>query len=145
MVDDRVLVMERVFKTTPEKLFAAWTTPRLIVSWWGPEGMTTPVSSFDVRAGGAWSATLRNGEGKEFSGSGVYLAVERPRHLAFTWAWRQPDGSRGHETVVDLVFEPVEGGTRQTLTQKTFADADQRDRHDHGWTSSFNKLARVVE
>jgi hypothetical protein len=29
-----------------------------------------------------------------------------------------------------------------TLVQQTFADADGRNRHEHGWGSSFVRLAR---
>ncbi len=42
------------------------------------------------------------------------------------WAWLQPDGTRGHETVVDVRLEKVDGGTRMALTQKTFATAATR-------------------
>ncbi len=44
-----------------------------------------------------------------------------------------------------LDFEPVDGGTRMVLVQKTFQSADMCDKHRMGWTSSFNDLARHVE
>ena len=37
-VEDRTLVVERVFKASPEKVFKAWTDPAILVQWWGPEG-----------------------------------------------------------------------------------------------------------
>ena len=42
-------------------------------------------------------------------------------------------------------FEKVDGGTLMTLTQKTFQSAEQSVLHNEGWTSTFNKLARLFE
>ena len=142
--DDRVLTIERIFRAAPDVLFDAWTKPEILVRWWGPEGMTTPEYDMDVREGGAWSTVMQNVKGDRHHCSGVYKVLDRPRHLAFTWAWRQEDGSRGHETVVDVTFDPVPEGTKMRLVQKTFADVGQRDAHSHGWNSSFNDLERVV-
>lgn len=142
MADDQVLVMERLFQASAEDVFDAFTDPAQVVQWWGPEGMSVPESSFDVRVGGAWSTTMRNGEGTEYHVSGVYRALDRPSRVAFTWAWRQEDGSRGHETLVDIAITTVAAGARLTLTQKTFATAEHRDNHVLGWTSSFNDLER---
>ncbi len=36
-------------------------------------------------------------DGKEFTVSGIYRAIERPRRFVFTWAWENT-GQRGHET-----------------------------------------------
>ncbi len=42
------------------------------------------------------------------------------------------DGKRGHETVVELTFEPAPGGTRMRLVQSVFENAEQRDMHTPG-------------
>lgn len=144
MADDRVLVMERVFNASPEDVFDAFTDPAQVVQWWGPEGMSVPESSFDVRVGGVWATTMRSREGTEHHVSGVYRALDRPHRVAFTWAWRQEDGSRGHETLVDIAIAAVSAGSKLTLTQKTFATAEHRDNHVHGWALSFNDLERFL-
>ncbi len=144
MSDDRVLRIERQFSATPEDVFDAWTDPTRIVAWWGPEGMHVPESEFEPHVGGAWATTMRNGEGQEFHVSGVYTAIERPKRVAFTWAWRQEDGSRGHETAVDVTFEAAGGGTLLKLVQRSFETTEQRDNHRGGWTSSFNDLERYL-
>ena len=61
--DDRILSISRVIKTTPEELFEAWTDPRLLLKWWGPEGTTVPDYTFDIRVGGAWKTTMMNAAG----------------------------------------------------------------------------------
>lgn len=144
MDDERVLSIERVFRATPEELFDAFADPARIVAWWGPEGAHVPESAFDTRVGGRWATTMRHDNGGEFHVSGVYTAIERPRHIAFTWAWRQEDGSRGHETLVDIAISPDRAGAKLVLTQKTFATAEHRDNHRIGWESSFVDLDRFL-
>ena len=143
--DDRILSITRVIKASPEKLFDAWTDPRLLLQWWGPEGTTTPEYAFDVKVGGAWRTVMVDAAGDRRVCSGAYTVLERPNRLAFTWGWLQPDGMRGHETVVDVRLSRVEGGTRMALTQKTFATAAQTGFHNQGWRSSLNKLERMFE
>jgi uncharacterized protein YndB with AHSA1/START domain len=142
--DDRVLTVSRVIAAPPEKLFEAFTSPEIMLKWWGPEGAGVGDHDLDIRVGGTWRTALENSMGQgTFVCSGVYKAIERPRRIAFTWAWLQPDGQRGRETLVDVSFEKVERGTRLTVVQKTFDDAAQRDRHSEGWHSTLNKLERL--
>jgi uncharacterized protein YndB with AHSA1/START domain len=142
LIDDKVLRMERVIAATPERLFELWTDPEELAKWWGPEGFTTPTYSMDVRPGGRWHTTMRRPDGTEHVVSGIYRAIEPPKRLVFTWGWDDDAGMRGHETEVTVTFEPAPGGTRMMLVQQTFVDADSRDRHEHGWGSSFVRLAR---
>lgn len=141
--DDRVLTLSHVIAASPEKLFDAWTKPDMMLRWWGPEGATVAAHELDIRVGGRWMTELAGSMGGTHVCSGVYKVIERPRRLAFTWAWGQPDGSRGHETLVDVAFEKVDRGTRLTIVQKTFQDSRQRDLHEQGWTSTLTKLDRL--
>lgn len=141
--EDRVLIIERTLPATPEEVFDAWTRPDLLVQWWGPEGMSIPQQSLDVRVGGRWETTMLNSEGGEHFVSGVYKVIERPNRLVFSWAWRQPDGSRGHETDVEVTFTAVTGGTHMTLAQRSFESPESRDSHGGGWNSSLNCLEKL--
>src|SRR4051812_1927367 len=143
--DDRVLSISRVIKTSPEELFDAWIDPRLLLQWWGPEGTTIPDYVFDVRVGGGWKTTMMNAAGDGQVCSGIYTILERPRRLAMTWGWLRPDGTRGHETVINVTFEKVDGGTLMTLNQKTFQSPEQTGFHNEGWASTFNKLVKLFE
>jgi uncharacterized protein YndB with AHSA1/START domain len=87
---------------------------------------------------------MRSPQGDLHTVSGVYRTIDKPRRLVFTWGWDDDKGVRGHETEVTVTFEPAPGGTRMVLLQQTFKDKDQRDKHNQGWTSSFECLARVA-
>ena len=141
--DERTLVIERVFKASPDRVFKAWTDPAILVKWWGPEGFSTPNHKLDVREGGAWRTVMVSPKGEPHTVSGVYREISPPKRLVRTWGWEQPDGSRGHETVVELTFEAAPAGTRLKLVQRLFESAEQRDSHNMGWGSSFNALDKL--
>jgi glutathione S-transferase len=143
-VDDRqrTLVIERVFKASPERVFRAWTDPAVLVRWWGPEGFTTPEFAFDLRTGGAWRTVMRSPDGNPHRVSGIYRAIDPPRRLVITWAWEEDD-KRGHETEIEITFLAIENGTRMRLVQRLFQSPTSRDLHQDGWTQSFDKLDRL--
>jgi len=74
----------------------------------------------------------------------VCRVVETPRHLAFTWAWEDENGARGHETDVTVSFEATSGGTRLMLLQQRFESKHARDNHNVGGSSCFDRLTKIV-
>ncbi len=71
-INDTTLRMERVFNTTPEKLYKAWTDPGQLVQWWGPEGFTVPVHDINAKVGGSYRTTMAAPDGSEHTVSGVF-------------------------------------------------------------------------
>ena len=144
MNDDSVLQLERLIAAPPERVFELWTEPEQLIKWWGPDTFDVPEHDIDVRPGGRWRTTMRSPDGNRFTVSGVYRTIEKPRRVVFTWGWDDENGMRGHETEVTVTFEAAPGGTRMVLTQQAFESKDSRDKHSHGWSSSFDCLARVA-
>jgi uncharacterized protein YndB with AHSA1/START domain len=141
---ETTLRLERLIPSPPEILFALWTEPAELLKWWAPEGYEPSVHCLDVRPGGRWRTTLRRPDGRVLAMSGVYRTVEPPRRLAFTWAWEDESGGRGHETEVIVSFEATPGGTRLTLLQQRFESKQARDNHNVGWSSSFDRLTQIA-
>lgn len=140
---DRTLIIERVFKASPEKVFKAWTDPAILIRWWGPEGFETPECEMDVRTGGSWRTTMISPKGDGHTVSGIYREISPPTRLVMTWGWEQ-DGERGHETVIEITFEPVSSGTKMRLVQGIFESQNARDMHSEGWNSTLNDLERLL-
>ncbi len=138
------LTMTRRFDVPPADVFAAWTEPDKLKRWWGPAGMTCPSAELDVRPGGAFRTCMKNSQGGEHWSSGVYTVVEPPHRLAFTWAWDQEDGSRGHESLIEIEFAAIDGGTEMRFRHSRFQDVAARDDHNGGWTSCFEELDRFI-
>jgi uncharacterized protein YndB with AHSA1/START domain len=142
--DETTLRLERLIPSPPDVLFAFWTEPARLLTWWGPEGYEASVHSLDTKPGGRWRITLRRSDTGVRAVSGVYRIVEPPRRLAFTWAWEDESGTRGQETEVTVTFEATPGGTRLVLVQQRFESKQARDNHTAGWSSGFDRLTRAA-
>jgi uncharacterized protein YndB with AHSA1/START domain len=139
---ERVLEVTRIFDAPRSLVFKAWTDPAHVARWKGPRGFTTTHFENDLRPGGAWRSCLRRDEtGQELWQGGVYREVVEPERLVFTFAWDGEDGRPGHETVITLTFAERQGKTTMTLRQAVFDTVAQRDGHQGGWSSSFERLA----
>ena len=80
------LSLNRVKICAPrEKVFAAWTTPDLLVQWWGPGAVTGPEAQIDLRVGGAYRMVNREVDGSVIWISGHFEGVRVPEELAYTW------------------------------------------------------------
>lgn len=137
---DREIVIDRYFDAPPQTVYRAFTDPAHLGRWWGPEGYSCPVCELDASKGGRWLTTMRSPEGTDHTVSGEYLEMSEFDRIAFTWAWTQEDGSRGHETVVEIDLAANGAGTDMRFTHKLFQDVEARDNHFGGWTSSFVSL-----
>lgn len=137
------LVLRRVLKAPPERVFRAWTEAEQLARWFGPQGFTCPTHEIDPRPGGAYRITMRSPEGTLHTVAGTYTAVEPPRRLAFTWAWEGESG-RGHESAVELTLRGHADGTELVLTHRRHESVEARDRHAEGWASCMEKLAAYV-
>jgi uncharacterized protein YndB with AHSA1/START domain len=146
--DDRTTTLRivRLFKASRERLFQAWTEPKLLANWFGPSDVVVESCELDARVGGAWRL-LGTSKGVPRAVSGKYIEVTSPERLVFTWAWHQ-DGTfatpREHETEVRLVFKSVGDRTEMTLTHGPFRERTNVDNHDRGWTGSFGKLDALL-
>jgi uncharacterized protein YndB with AHSA1/START domain len=129
--------MRRRFDASPERLFDAWTDPRIAAAWL----FTTPASEshqthLDVRVGGQWEIVDRRGE-TDYRAIGEYLEVESPHRLVFTFG--MPQFSPGFDKVtVEIAADG--SGALMTLTQEG-APAEHVPPLEKGWAEMFDALA----
>jgi uncharacterized protein YndB with AHSA1/START domain len=141
---ERELAITRVFDAPRSVVFRAWTDPRQIMSWWGPRDYPATHLEMDLRPGGAWRGCLRSKEdGRELWQRGVFREVVEPDRLVFTFAWDE-EGERGLETLVTVTFAEQDGKTRMNFHQTPFQSSEERDGHQGGWNSTFDRLAESL-
>ena len=140
---DLVLRLEREFAAPPERVYAAWTDPRVMARWLGPDGVPCAACEIDLRPGGRYRAGIRVASGGEHWVGGEYREIVPNRRLVFTWVWEQVD-SPGQEMLVTVEFRPHGSGTRMLFVQTNFASEESCRNHEKGWTGSFLCLHRQL-
>lgn len=134
------LTLTRTLKAPVAKVFRAWTGGSALRRWFGPsDAMTVVVADVDLKVGGRYRIVMQEADGTQHCVGGVYRVIEPDARLVFTWAW---ETTPERESLVTVTLAPVEGGTRLTLTHAQFADEAARDRHEHGWGGTLDRLGR---
>ena len=135
------LTVKRRFNALPAKVFQAWTDPEKVKRWMGPGEVIVLSAEGDARTGGHYRWLMQSPDGEHHDVSGVYREVIPNEKLVFSWAWKT---TPERDSLVTVTFKPDDGGTIMTLTHEQFFDDDARDRHQHGWNGSMEKLDKYL-
>jgi uncharacterized protein YndB with AHSA1/START domain len=144
--DDRVLLIERVFDAPRELVWDAFTKVEHLMQWMGPRDHPAVSYEADARVGGKWRGCLRSPDGKEVLWqSGVFHEVTKPERIVYTFQWdkRSPDDYT-FATLVTITFKDEGDRTRMHFQQAYFNSKANRDGHNYGWNSGFDRLAEFL-
>src|SRR6478735_4323701 len=142
---DRALVIRRVFDAPREAVWNAFTDSEQALNWWGPRDHPARHIEIDARVGGRWRICLRSvADGRDLWHGGVFREVVRPERLSFTFAW-DDEGERGEENIVTITFAEQGGKTLMTFHQAPFWSDGERDGHQGGWGSTFDRLDDLLK
>lgn len=140
---ERTVILERLLAGSPDQVFKAWTDPEQLVKWFGPEGFVTSDVTADTHVGGRWGNTMTSPEGKRFVSSGeIRELVPSERLVIFDEGKGEP--MLGHATKITVTFAPSGSGTAMMLVHGVFKSVEMRDECVRGWTSTFNRLERLM-
>src|SRR5262245_38190096 len=64
-VSDRELVFERIFEAPRELVFEAWSDPKHLAEWWGPNRFSTTTRGFHLEPDGVWRFVVHGPETDE--------------------------------------------------------------------------------
>jgi uncharacterized protein YndB with AHSA1/START domain len=150
------LLLERAISVSPEKVWAAWTQPDLIVQWFTPAPWKTVFCDVDLRPGGRFNVTMESPEGEQFPNNSCILQVIPNRLFVFTSVmgenFRPKSPSNGAEDLAfaaHIALEPTaSGGTLYSATV-LHADAEGCKRHAEmgfydGWGAALDQLVALM-
>ena len=81
--DPRSIIGTRVFDAPRELVFAAFTDPKHLAQWWGPNGFTTTTHSFDFRPGGVWRFVMHGPDGRDYQNRVTYDEIVPPERIVY--------------------------------------------------------------
>lgn len=111
---DREIVISRVFDAPRELVWEAWTNPKHVAQWWGPDGFTTTIEKMDFRVGGVWKHVMHGPDGTDYPNSSVFREIVKPERIVFSHGGRR-EGGPGTHFVATWVFEALGKQTRLTM------------------------------
>jgi uncharacterized protein YndB with AHSA1/START domain len=136
-----IVQIRRRLKAGAEEIFDLWTKPDLMVRWMSPfPGAVDCKASCDPRPGGAFSLLMTSGELiREVSG--VYVEVDRPRRLVFTWTGPLTNNVN---TLVSVEINPLGDETELVLTHERLPTTAIVEGHTKGWGNILDHLGEAV-
>jgi uncharacterized protein YndB with AHSA1/START domain len=142
-----VLRLTRTFPAPMERVFEAWTDPRILRTWWAAQhGWSTSNAEVDLRPQGRYRLSMRDPVADaEYTVFGDYREVTPPTRLVYTWTWDgEPEVMRGSAgSLVTVEFVPAGDETEVTVTHERFADDHIAGLHREGWTGCLDNLERI--
>jgi len=134
----------RVFTTTPEKVYRAFTDADALVKWLPPNGFTGKVHYLEAKVGGTYRMSFTNfTTNLSHSFGGEYLELipnERIRHTD-----RFDDPNLPGEMIVTIKLKKVSVGTEVNIVQEGIPDIIPTEACVLGWQESLTLLGKLVE
>jgi uncharacterized protein YndB with AHSA1/START domain len=155
------LSFERLVDVPPAPIWAAWTTPELLMPWFCPKPWKTVACEIDLRPGGKFYTVMQSPEGQEFPNLGCYLEIIPEKKLVWTNALapgfrpvNPPQASPGHECAeflmtATIMLEAHKDGTKYTALVQ-HANTEARIRHENmgfkeGWGTCLDQLVAMIK
>lgn len=124
LAGDREIVITRVFDAPRELVWTAWTDPKHVAQWWGPEGFTNTIHEMNVRPGGVWRFVMHGPDGVDHKNKIVFIEVVKPERIVY-----KHGGDKDYEPVnfqVTVTFAEQDGKTGLSMRMR-FPSAKARD------------------
>ena len=145
--DPRSIVGSRVFDAPRDLVFAAFSDPKHLAQWWGPNGFSTTTHSFEFRAGGVWRFVMHGPDGRDYQNRVTYDEIVAPERIVYRHGGGDDVEPVQFKTTIS--FEDLGGKTRITWRGQ-FPSAEERARvikeygADKGLAETMARLADYV-
>ena len=118
----REVRFERVFDAPRDRVWRAFTDPKLVAQWWG-RGNKLVIERMEVERGGHWRFVEHSNDGVH-GFEGRYREVTPMDRLVYSFEW---DGMPAHVAIDIVTFEDVPTGRTKVVTTSQFHTPEERD------------------
>ena len=141
---DRQIRVERVFDASVDRVWRAFTDPKLVAEWWG-RGNTLVIERMEVERGGHWRYVEHAPDGTH-GFEGRYREVTPQERIVRTFEW---DGMPGYVIVESTELEDIGNGQTRVVTTSLFHTTEERDGMlnsgmEGGLNQSYEALDRLL-
>ena len=136
--------LHRVLRTTPEKLYRAFTDAHAWAKWLPPFGFVAAVQQMDAHVGGSYRMSFTNfGTGASHAFGGEFLELTPNERLHYTA--RFDDANLPGQMQTTVTLRAVSCGVELTVVQEGIPDVIPLEGCYLGWQESLVQLAQLVE
>jgi uncharacterized protein YndB with AHSA1/START domain len=141
---DQHVLITRVFDAPRERVFRAWTDPKALAAWYGPDHVQVPRDrvEIDLRVGGRYKLTMLLPNGGEFTVGYEIVELVEPELLVLR-SDPMPEMGMPDPSVLRVEFHDHGAKTRMTLSDGPYPGRG-RGGAEAGWTAAFTKLDRLL-
>jgi uncharacterized protein YndB with AHSA1/START domain len=111
-LDDRTFRHTRVVSATADQLFSALADQMRVARWWGPDGFTSTITTFDCRAGGDWVFVMHSPDGTNYPNVNRFVTIEAPSLMVIEHV------ADVHHFVLTIALTEVSDGTHISWLQQ---------------------------
>ena len=136
--------LHRTLRTTPDKIYRAFTDAAALAKWLPPYGFTCTVEHLEAKVGGTFRMSFSNftsGNGHSFGGE--YKELVPGELVRYTDKFDDPNLPGEMQVTVKLT--PVLVGTEVRITQAGIPEVIPVEMCYLGWQESLLQLANLVE
>lgn len=152
------LTITRTFDSPTEKVWEAWTDPKIVAKWWGPRGVTNPVCEWDARPGGGIYVVMVAGkelgpaEGMKWPMKGTFKEIVPKSRMVFVSS-ALDDVDRGSDTFIEQTvtvnFEDLGNKTKITIQIEVTKAVGRKapsalEGMTIGWNQQIDKLGESL-
>ncbi|MFT4243111.1 MAG: SRPBCC family protein [Acidovorax sp.] len=136
--------LHRVLRTTPDKVFRAFTHSAALAKWLPPYGFVCHVHQFDGQVGGSFRMSFENfTTGHSHSFGGEYVKLVPGEFIEYTDRFDDP--SMPGKMRVTVQLRAVSCGTEVRIEQAGIPELIPTEGCYLGWQESLAQLAQLVE
>ena len=144
--DPRSIIGTRVFDAPRDLVFSAWTDPRHLAQWWGPNGFTTTTHSFEFRADGVWRFVMHGPDGRDYQNRITFDEIIPPERIVYRHSGG--DDVEPVQFTQTVTFEDLGNGQTRMTWRGKFPSAEERARviREYGAdTGLLQTMARLAD
>ena len=143
-MSNNAVSFHRVLKSSPEKIFRAFTEAPAMATWLPPYGFVCIVHEMKAEVNGTYKMSFQNfTTGNSHSFGGKYLEIKPNEFLKYSDRFDDPN--LPGEMITTVSLRKNIAGTELQITQEGIPDAIPVEMCYLGWQESLEKLAKLVE
>ena len=136
--------LHRVIKTSPEKVYRAFTEANALASWLPPYGFLCTVHELTAQVNGEYKMSFHNfSTGNSHSFGGKYLELKVNEFIKYTDKFDDPN--LPGEMTTSVWIQKVSAGTELKILQEDIPSVIPTEMCYLGWQDSLEKLIKIVE